>query len=172
MRIARSTCSTGSASISRWDERLSITKEPSMPQSISQSRLRAFRHQNGCCFCCAFPMWHNNGDDFAATYGISKREARRFQCTAEHLAAVQEGGTDAPDNIVVACWFCNQRRHRRHFRLALGEYRELVIRRIKQLRWHPKRFHHISETFRQRTSGSTGAIKRNKPVQLLFASVT
>jgi len=133
-RLAR----LGPASIPRWDERHSTTEEPFMSQDILKSRSRAFAHQNGRCCYCRFPMWQKNIVEFAARHGISEREARRFQCTAEHLTARQDGGTNAPENIAAACLHCNLGRQRRRAALSSEDYRRLVVRRIKHGKWHPQ----------------------------------
>jgi 5-methylcytosine-specific restriction endonuclease McrA len=58
---------------------------------------------------------------------------------AEHLKARSEGGNDHPENIVAACQFCNQTRHKRKQPLAPEEYRRMIHRRLAQGRWHSLR---------------------------------
>ncbi|MBW8328692.1 MAG: HNH endonuclease [Thiobacillus sp.] len=81
-------------------------------------------------------MWTNNPHEFANAYGITLKQARRFQCTGEHLVARQEGGSSAQSNIVAACRFCNETRHRRKTPLPPDRYMRLVHERIKSGRWH------------------------------------
>ncbi|MFC5576922.1 HNH endonuclease [Lysobacter niabensis] len=74
---------------------------------------------------------------FAARFGISTNQARRFQCTAEHLLARQDGGTNHAANIAAACLHCNRRR-RRHFKFKdCKAYRRYVQARVAAGTWHP-----------------------------------
>lgn len=84
-----------------------------MPKSLARARTVAYTRQSGGCFYCALAMWLDNPLEFASKYGITLGQAKRFQCTAEHLEARQDGGTAFQSNIVAACRFCNQHRHRR-----------------------------------------------------------
>jgi 5-methylcytosine-specific restriction endonuclease McrA len=76
--------------------------------------------------------------------GISKRQARLLQCTAEHLQPLKSGGATNAANIVAACWYCNSRRHRRKDDLSPEEFKCWVLRRLQKKRWH-----HISQANRQ-----------------------
>jgi len=49
----------------------------------------------------------------ARSYRLTLRQAKSFRCTAEHLMAKRDGGSDDQENIVAACWVCNHTRHRR-----------------------------------------------------------
>lgn len=60
----------------------------------------------------------------------------QLKCTAEHLNAHQDGGTIAQSNIVAACWFCNQQRHRRKVAPVPEQFRKLVQQRMSKGRWH------------------------------------
>lgn len=113
---------------------------------MSESQIQKYRRQKAelqkfRCFYCGFPMWTADLDQFARSYDISAAEARRFFCTAEHLKALGEGGTSRFDNLVCACQFCNQGRHRRRKRLEADVFLSLVQRRITQQRWHPSWLH-------------------------------
>jgi hypothetical protein len=69
--------------------------------------------------------------------GTSLAGAKRFLlCTAEHLIAKSEGGTDTASNIAAACMFCNQARHKAKHPLSPEDYRNHVQRRIRRGRWH------------------------------------
>lgn len=57
-------------------------------------------------------MWESDPESFARHHGISSATAKRFQCTAEHLVARQDGGKDTAANIVAACAYCNHGRHK------------------------------------------------------------
>ncbi|WP_416347129.1 HNH endonuclease signature motif containing protein [Devosia sp.] len=57
------------------------------------------------------------------------------RCTAEHLRARCDGGKDVLENVVAACWLCNNRRHRRKVPPAPEDYKRLVRNRISRGRW-------------------------------------
>jgi 5-methylcytosine-specific restriction endonuclease McrA len=108
-----------------------------MPTRISRLRERAYQRQSGRCCYCNSPMWQSNPNMFAAKYGISMAQAKRFQCTAEHLSARQEGGPTSRNNIAAACRYCNQARHRRRVAASSSHFKVLVARRLRRCRWHP-----------------------------------
>jgi len=116
-----------------------------MSQTLSKNRNKAFRHQEGRCFYCNAKMWLGSPSDFVKRYKLSKGAAARFQCTAEHLTARQDGGGNALTNIVAACLFCNQKRHARAVPLPVQPYKQLVIGRLRRSRWHPMQFHRLLE---------------------------
>ena len=78
-----------------------------MPSSIYKHRLAAFTRQKGRCYYCDLPMWLPQSKEFAVKFKRSERYSPRLQCTAEHLKARQDGGTDSRENIVAACAICN-----------------------------------------------------------------
>ncbi len=102
-----------------------------MPK-IHSIRQTAHKQQNGRCFYCGFPM-------LAASEIGSSRILKRFLCTAEHVIARSEGGSSAPTNIVAACYFCNQTRHRARNPKSHQDYKLYVANRLTQGKWHPKR---------------------------------
>lgn len=108
-----------------------------------QRALRAVEQQHRC-FYCRFLMCMESPEDFARSHHISRREAKRFMCTAEHLKPLGEGGTSRQDNIVAACLFCNQMRHRRKRRMPNERFRDLVSRRLERGRWHPRWLFHLA----------------------------
>jgi len=114
---------------------LKLLEGPKMPNSLSKKRLAAFQRQQGLCYYCGFPMWL-----------VPQKEVldARLQCTAEHLVARQNGGSDSSDNIVAACRFCNQTRHRTPRPLEPELYRERVSRRVHAGRWHPAHLFEIN----------------------------
>ena len=71
-----------------------------MSKSLAFTKL-AFNRQGGKCFYCGLRMWLN-----------SQKGPSLLRCTAEHLKARSEGGSDGPSNIVAACWHCNHTRHK------------------------------------------------------------
>ncbi|WP_243737062.1 HNH endonuclease [Cupriavidus sp. L7L] len=73
---------------------------------------------------------------FAATFHLSTRQARHLQCTAEHLHARVDGGSDSQSNIVAACQFCNARRHRRKAARDAAHHKGHVERLMARKQWH------------------------------------
>jgi hypothetical protein len=80
-------------------------------------------------------MWHDSLSEFAARFGIPERLAPRFQCTAEHLTARQDGGTHRATNIAAACRHCNLQRHRQKVPMAAEAFRAHVQKRVAQGKW-------------------------------------
>jgi len=104
--------------------------------SLKKLRTQSFHAQNGRCFYCGACMWLKSPDEL----GMRPRSARSFQCTAEHLVARQDGGKDAPGNVVAACCLCNLRRHKRPAPAPSPEaYKALVRKRVDKGRWWPNR---------------------------------
>ncbi len=103
---------------------------------LKKSRQLAFDRQRGCCHYCGLPVWLRDPDSFRRRYGLTSAEANLLQCTAEHLVARCDGGSDRPDNIVAACRHCNSTRHRRSAPLDPATYRQYVRRRVAKGRWH------------------------------------
>ncbi len=114
-----------------------------MSQSLSKNRNKAFMHQEGRCFYCTSEMLLESPDDFMHRHGLSRVEAARFQCTAEHLIPRQDGGGNALANIVAACLFCNQKRHARAVPLSADPYKQFVIKRLRRSKWHPAQYHRL-----------------------------
>jgi hypothetical protein len=108
-----------------------------MPNTLQRTRALAFVNQNGCCIYCDKPMWLADPVDFAAKQRITFKQARRFQCTAEHLCARKNGGSDTAANIAAACLFCNQHRHMRKAELTPEQFQFHVRKRIARGGWHP-----------------------------------
>lgn len=106
-----------------------------MPNILKRIRARAFRHQNGCCIYCDKPMWLIDPADFATKQNITFKQARRFQCTAEHLWARKNGGSDVAANIAAACLHCNQRRHMRKAQLTPEQYKCHVRKKLSRGGW-------------------------------------
>lgn len=107
--------------------------------SLKKHRQSAFAHQNGKCCYCGFAMWQDSPESFAEHYGISVKQARFFQCTAEHLHARQDGGGDIRSNIAAACIRCNQLRHARKVAMSPEKYQCHVQKRVKRGGWHVAR---------------------------------
>jgi 5-methylcytosine-specific restriction endonuclease McrA len=110
--------------------------ELSMPKILNKSRLKAFKQQQGRCIYCELPMWLDNSQVFALKYKITGRQAKDFKCTAEHLLARKDGGEDNQSNIVAACHYCNQKRHKRKLPKDPITYKHYVITRISKGKWN------------------------------------
>ena len=108
-----------------------------MTHRYASARNAAFHTQGGRCYYCEFLMWLTDGTGFAATHGLTLRQAARLQATGEHLVAQQDGGKHGA-NVVAACHHCNDLRHkfRPHTAPDPKRYRELVQRRVKLRKWH------------------------------------
>lgn len=97
---------------------------------LSTLRFQAFQAQNGNCYYCGQRMWIHSANEPRPSPDA------RFQCTAEHLIARQDGGRDVTSNIVAACWFCNSRRHRSKKPLPPRAYLAHVHRRMSKRKWN------------------------------------
>ena len=111
-------------------------------KSLTNPRSIAFSRQNGCCFYCSQPMWSDNLLEFASQYKVTPKQAKHFQCTGEHLVPHQDGGSSKQQNIVAACKFCNQQRHKRKTAPPPDKYKELIHRRMSKGKWHSVRVLH------------------------------
>lgn len=92
--------------------------------------------QNNLCYYCKQPMWRSAAADFAQNHQISSKKARLLQATAEHLIPKSEGGKDTPTNIVAACAYCNQHRHRTKIPLTPDAHQKKVKNRLLLGKWH------------------------------------
>lgn len=107
--------------------------------SLQKHRHSAFTRQNGKCCYCGFAMWQDSPESFAKLHGITVKQARHFQCTAEHLLARQDGGADRKVNIAAACMRCNQLRHARKVAMPPEQYQCHVQERVRKGGWHVSR---------------------------------
>ncbi|EUJ09387.1 HNH endonuclease [Methylophilaceae bacterium 11] len=107
-----------------------------MPKTLIKSRLKAFNLQQGRCIYCELPVWLENPEAFARKYKITTKQAKFFQCTAEHLKAKQDGGKDTVSNIVAACHYCNQKRHKCKSPKDPIPYKHYVTSRVNIGRWN------------------------------------
>ena len=55
-----------------------------MAKSLNRFRFAAFARQAGRCSYYDLPMWTKDPHSFAERFGITHRQARLLQCTAEH----------------------------------------------------------------------------------------
>lgn len=107
-----------------------------MSKTLYRSRKSAYMAQAGMCFYCGYAMWLRSSDELTQLYGITKKQAKRLQCTAEHLIPRSEGGNDLPANIVAACLHCNSTRHKRKTPPSPAKYLAMVRCRIGKGSWH------------------------------------
>lgn len=110
------------------------------PSKLEKLRHRAFVKQLGCCYYCGVPMIKGSSfSTFCQKYSLTEHEAQMLQCTAEHLVARCDGGTDNDENVVAACLRCNSSRHQ----LANGrppqEHMLLVRACMRANSWHSPR---------------------------------
>ncbi|MCU4492630.1 HNH endonuclease [Acinetobacter guillouiae] len=104
--------------------------------SIQKHRNQAFILQYGLCFYCHQPMWISENTSFISKYRLKPRKANLLQCTAEHLKARQDGGSNSAKNIVAACKFCNNTRHKSKNALDPELYGKHVRKRLLNNNWH------------------------------------
>ncbi|RWC60484.1 MAG: HNH endonuclease [Mesorhizobium sp.] len=97
--------------------------------------------QNWRCFYCDFPMWDGDPRLMAERYHLPVGLLNRLRCTAEHLKPRTNGGRESLDNIVAACVFCNQTRHKMRDVLSPVAYQQRVRRRVEARKWHPLECH-------------------------------
>jgi hypothetical protein len=83
-------------------------------------------------------MWLYVPEELTEPLGLTLGEVRRLQCTAEHLVARVDGGTDRVNNVVAACLACNHRRHATKRPLKADVYAAFVRRQITH-GWHRAR---------------------------------
>lgn len=107
-----------------------------MASTVVKNRSHAFKAQAHRCYYCGYPMWLSSPDDIATRLGITTRQALALRCTAEHLRAQCDGGTNHRDNIAAACLSCNRRRHARKVPYDPFQFKALVARRLEAGRWH------------------------------------
>ncbi|TBE93130.1 HNH endonuclease [Rhizobium leguminosarum] len=94
-----------------------------MANGIQKLRREAFVRQGGLCFYCNCPMVDGDTRSFR-------------KCTAEHLVARSDGGSNNASNVVAACRYCNQTRHKRKQPLSPEHFRKMVQKRLDVGRWH------------------------------------
>lgn len=108
-----------------------------MPKNLSDLRSEAASIQSFRCFYCRLPMWEGNPTPFIKRFGLSERQSKYFQCTAEHLKAQCDGGKDTKANIAAACRHCNQTRHRATKPLEPAEFQKRALRGVGKGGWFP-----------------------------------
>jgi hypothetical protein len=114
-----------------------------MPTRIVKYRQKAFSEQAGRCYYCMVPVWDHSPEAFTSLHSISRRLAPLLRCTAEHLHPKGAGGRDTASNIVAACAFCNQTRHRARIPLEPMAFLRRVRSRMMKRRWHSAAVHRL-----------------------------
>jgi hypothetical protein len=70
-----------------------------MPDNtLTRFRKSAYNAQHGRCYYCGKPMWLHDVEAFAKTHKYTLAQAMWLKCTAEHLHARTDGGTDSAEN--------------------------------------------------------------------------
>lgn len=105
-------------------------------RSPRKARQAAYIQQDSRCYYCNQPMWLGNPDDFTRRFNLKESQCRKLQCTAEHLHAWKDGGGNGRQNIVAACLYCNQSRHKRRKEMAPQAFKAHVQMRLSARRWH------------------------------------
>lgn len=103
--------------------------------SLKHVRRKKMIAQGGHCYYCGLPMWDKAAATASQRNGKEKPAPQILRCTAEHLHARSDGGDNSSDNIVAACLFCNNLRHRRKRPLSPEEYRLRVQQRMAAGKW-------------------------------------
>lgn len=109
-------------------------------ETLKHIRRKKMIAQEGRCYYCCLPMWDDAGKTDPESFSRTKTASKTLRCTAEHLHARSEGGKDTADNIVAACWYCNNRRHRRKRPLSPEAHRLHVQRRMAAGKWLAAQF--------------------------------
>lgn len=110
-----------------------------MSPTLVRARDRAYNLQSGHCYYCGLPMWNDPTGlaVMAAHFSISCKQARVFRCTAEHLTAKKDGGSNIQGNIVAAHPLCNMARHRCKAPRDPAEHQKHVCNRMSRKKWWP-----------------------------------
>ena len=103
---------------------------------IAKIRVRKFKEQQGRCYYCALPMWETDEERLRLQKFAGKGGVWHLRSTAEHLQARCDGGQDTASNIVAACAFCNNYRHRALKPLAPPDFVRRVRDRVAKGKWH------------------------------------
>ena len=116
-----------------------------MYKSKKLAKLRSIqaKRQGWRCFYCSFQMWNGDLALPSERYSLPAGLIERFRCTAEHLRPQRNGGKDSLDNVVAACKYCNNNRHKMRDVLSPAAYQQHVRKRVKARKWHPLECHHL-----------------------------
>ncbi|WP_372648371.1 HNH endonuclease signature motif containing protein [Aeromonas hydrophila] len=81
-------------------------------------------------------MWEVNPAAFSEKHQITLGQTRLLQCTGEHLHPKSKGGANSSENIVAACKYCNQTRHKAKTPLTADRYKQRVRSLSKAGKWY------------------------------------
>ena len=109
-------------------------------KALKNLRRKKMLAQGGRCFYCGLPMWDEALDPCLPVTCRAAGLPKILRCTAEHLHPRSEGGANTADNIVAACLFCNNSRHRRKRPLSPEAHRAHVQQRMAAGRWLAAQF--------------------------------
>lgn len=76
-----------------------------------------WQQQQSRCYYCFRRTWvprKHRPEHAVARLGVPKRLLGDLRATAEHLHKRSDGGPDKPENIVMACYWCNTTRGERN----------------------------------------------------------
>lgn len=121
----------------------SFDRDSCMSKKTRKLRGKALILQQGKCYYGGSPIWDSGLSTFAATHAITLRQAALLRCTAEHLKARSDGGSDSVSNVVAACLYCNRSRHSRPSPMSPELYRCHVRSRMARGRWLTFRCDHL-----------------------------
>lgn len=109
-----------------------------MPSQLQKARNFAYQQQAGLCHYCKACMWLGDIKSALLLHGMPRQKAPLLECTAEHLDPKSTGGPDSRPNIVAACRFCNEMRHRVETPPPPDVYQRVVGRLVTEGRWHSR----------------------------------
>ena len=103
--------------------------------ALKHIRRKKMIAQGGRCYYCGLPMWDDAAEKASLRKANEMAGPKILRCTAEHLHARSDGGGNSADNIVAACWYCNNLRHRRKRPLSPEAHRHRVQQRMAAGKW-------------------------------------
>ena len=107
-----------------------------VPNITQCYRNSAFRKQDGHCYYCSTLMWDENIYQFSIRFNVTLSHSKLYKSTGEHLIAKQDSGLNTQSNIVAACLFCNQTRHKSRKPLTSDKFRTHVLGRLRKGKWN------------------------------------
>ena len=108
--------------------------------ALKNIRKKKMIAQRGRCYYCDLPMWDDAAAAVPREHSRMKMPLKALRCTAEHLHPRSEGGVNTAGNIVAACLYCNNQRHRRKRPLSPEAHRQRVQKRMAGGKWLSAQF--------------------------------